>query len=129
MCLRHYRALYEISLSKELQQLYLTFLQTIVHETDVQNHAKKRNKLKKSRNYIDIDYLRDNTLVIFMRVSGTDASVIDYIKGSHILEYKDTDLIGTDITNLIPVKYRTMHRTGNGKMFRSMWRPFDQSNF
>jgi hypothetical protein len=33
-CLTHYRKLYENSLSKELRQLYFTFLQSIVHEPD-----------------------------------------------------------------------------------------------
>jgi hypothetical protein len=84
------------------------------------NHFKRNNKLKKRRKHIDIDYLRDNSLVLFNHISGRDKLIIDYAKGSHLLEYKDSELMGTDVTNIIPVKYKSIHYHGNGDIFRNL---------
>jgi hypothetical protein len=92
----------------------------------MQNHAKRRNKLKKQRKHIDIDYLRDDSLVLFVHLNGSDHSLIDYAKGSKILEYKDTELVGVDVVNLLPRKYRYLHR--GGSLFKHFHKPFDQGN-
>jgi hypothetical protein len=63
--------------------------------------------------------------VFFVHLSGKERSIIDYAKGSQILGYKDTDLIGMEVINLMPIKYQALHQ--KGRIFGKFKTPFDQT--
>lgn len=51
------------------------------------------------------------------------SSIIDYVKGSSNLGYRDIDLRHADITQLIPTKYAAKHE--NGTIFHGFLRPIN----
>jgi hypothetical protein len=63
--------------------------------------------------HLDIDYLKDNCLVLFLYLSGKDITNIDYAKGADPLGYRDLELLGADVLSLFPKKYADLHRGGH----------------
>jgi hypothetical protein len=62
-------------------------------------------RLKKKISYnrhLDIDYLKDNCLVLFLHLAGTDSTTIDYAKGADTLGYRDLELVGSDVRQIFP---------------------------
>jgi hypothetical protein len=59
--------------------------------------ADKVLRLKKKisfNRHLDIDYLKDNCLVLFLHLGGNHSTTIDYAKGADTLGYRDLELVG-----------------------------------
>jgi hypothetical protein len=89
--------------------MYHTFLTSIIGDSEFAEKILKLSRKKSADHKEEIDYLKDNCLVLFAKLSGTGMLRIDYVKGADTLGYRIVELVGTDILSLFPVKYKSTH--------------------
>jgi hypothetical protein len=65
----------------------------------------------RSANYFE--FLKQSTVLLFVKCDGPNASKITFSVGSHYLGYESKQLEGVDFFDLIPGKHRGLHTKAN----------------